>query len=204
MLTSIQAGVLDVAYQVQGPDGGAPVLLLHGFPYDIHAYTEVADELAAAGFRVYVPFLRGYGATRYLSADTPRSGQQAALAHDVLALLDALGLERATLAGYDWGGRASGIVAALWPERVAGLVLGDGYPIQDIAAAATQPAEPAAELRYWYQYYFHGERGAPAWRNIAATSVDCSGRCGHPAGAAATPPMRLAPRPSTIPISSTP
>lgn len=159
MLTSLQAGVLDVAYQVQGPDGGAPVLLLHGFPYDIHAYAEVADELAIAGCRVHVPFLRGYGATRYLSADTPRSGQQAALAHDVLALLDALGLERATLAGYDWGGRAAGIVAALWPERVAGLVLGDGYPIQGIAAAATQPAEPAAELRYWYQYYFHGERG---------------------------------------------
>ncbi len=158
MLTSIQAGVLDVAYQVQGPDAGHPVLLLHGFPYDIHAYAEVADELAAAGCRVHVPFLRGYGATRYLSADTPRSGQQAALAHDVLALLDALGLERATLAGYDWVGRAAGIVAALWPERVAGLVLGDGYPIQDIARAATQPAEPAAELRYWYQYYFHGER----------------------------------------------
>ncbi|MDT3720101.1 alpha/beta hydrolase [Pseudomonas oryzihabitans] len=159
MLTSIQAGVLDVAYQVQGPANGHPVLLLHGFPYDIHAYDEVAGELAAHGCRVYVPYLRGYGATHYRSADTPRSGQQAALAHDVLALLDALGLERATLAVYDWGGRAAGIVAALWPERVSGLVLGDGYPIQDIARAATQPAAPAAELRYWYQYYFHGERG---------------------------------------------
>lgn len=159
MLTSLQAGVLDVTYQVQGPENGPPVLLLHGFPYDIHAYDEVAAALAAEGCRIYVPYLRGYGATRYLSADTPRSGQQAALAHDVLALLDALGLERATLAGYDWGGRAAGIVAALWPERVAGLVLGDGYPIQDIATAATQPGSPEAELRLWYQYYFHGERG---------------------------------------------
>ena len=189
MLTAIQAGVLDVAYQVQGPDGGTPVLLLHGFPYDIHAYAEVADELAADGCRVHVPFLRGYGATRYLSADTPRSGQQAALAHDVLALLDALGLERATLAGYDWGGRAAGIVAALWPERVAGLVLGDGYPIQDIATAATQPAAPAAELRYWYQYYFHGERGRAGLAEHRPDLCRLPGPLGPPPRApAAAPP----------------
>jgi pimeloyl-ACP methyl ester carboxylesterase len=132
--------------------------LLHGFPYDIHAYDEVAPLLAAQGARVIVPYLRGYGPTRFLSADTPRSGQQAALAADLLALLDALQIPRALLGGYDWGGRAACIVAALYPQRVQGLVTVNGYNIQNIAAAM-QPAAADKEYRMWYQYYLHGERG---------------------------------------------
>lgn len=135
------------------------MVVLHGFPYDVHAYAEVTPRLVAAGCRVINPYLRGYGPTRFLSPDTPRSGQQAALGHDLLALLDALGIERAVLAGYDWGGRAACIVAALWPQRVCGLVSEEGYNIQDIARA-TQPAPAEQERRYWYQYYFHSARGA--------------------------------------------
>ncbi|MES1925342.1 alpha/beta hydrolase [Salinisphaera sp. T31B1] len=154
----IRAGVLDVHYQEHGPDDGTPVVLLHGFPYDIHAFDEVAPLVADAGARVIVPYLRGYGPTRFLNADTPRSGQQASLAADLLALMDALALERPVLAGFDWGGRAACIVAALWPERVQALVSCGGYNIQDIARAG-QPASPEQEHRYWYQYYLHGERG---------------------------------------------
>ncbi len=158
MLERIDAGVLGVSYEETGPATGTPVLLLHGFPYDVHAYDAVAPILASAGCRVITPYLRGYGPTRFLSADTPRSGQQAVLAGDLLALMDALGIARAVLAGYDWGGRAACIVAALWPERVRGLVTGGGYNIQDIAGAV-RPQAPENEHRYWYQYYFHGERG---------------------------------------------
>ena len=135
-----------------------PSLLLHGWPYDPRCYDEVVPPLVAAGCRVIVPYLRGFGATRFLSADTPRSGQQAALGNDLRELLDALGIERATLAGYDWGGRAACIVAALWPERVRGLVTGNGYNIQNIAASV-KPVAPEQEHRFWYQYYFHTERG---------------------------------------------
>lgn len=158
MLKQIDAGDLSVAYEDNGAPDGAPVVLLHGFPYDVHAYDEVTPLLVAAGCRVITPYLRGYGPTRFLSPDTLRSGQQAVLAHDVLALMDALALPRAVLAGYDWGGRAACIVAALWPERVRGLVTGVGYNIHDIPGS-TQPAAPENEHRYWYQYYFHGERG---------------------------------------------
>jgi pimeloyl-ACP methyl ester carboxylesterase len=158
MRKHVTAGVLDVAYEESGIAGGTPVMLLHGFPYDVRAYDEVAPILAAAGCRVIVPYLRGYGATRFLSPATPRSGQQAVLAHDLLALMDALAIPSAVLAGYDWGGRAACIVAALWPERARGLVTGGGYNLQDIAAAA-KPAIPENEHRHWYQYYFHGERG---------------------------------------------
>jgi pimeloyl-ACP methyl ester carboxylesterase len=158
MLKRVEAGVLNVAYEDSGPADGKPVVLLHGFPYDVHAYDQVAPLLIAAGCRVITPYLRGYGPTRFRSADTPRSGQQAVLAHDALALMDALTLKRPVLAGYDWGGRAACIVAALWPERVQGLVSGNGYNIQDIASSG-RPAAPENELRYWYQYYFHGERG---------------------------------------------
>jgi pimeloyl-ACP methyl ester carboxylesterase len=155
----IVAGVLDVAYLEVGPPDGAPVILLHGFPYDAYAYEAVAERLAAADRRCIVPFLRGYGPTRFLFAQTMRSGQQAALGADLLALLDALSIERAVLAGYDWGGRAACIVAALWPQRVRGLVSsGSGYNIQDIASAG-QPLSPEQEFRFWYQYYFHSERG---------------------------------------------
>jgi pimeloyl-ACP methyl ester carboxylesterase len=149
---------LDVAYEESGNPGGTPALLLHGWPYDPRCYDEVVPSLVAAGCRVIVPYLRGFGATRFLSADTPRSGQQAALGNDLRELLDALAIERATLAGYDWGGRAACIVAALWPERVRGLVTGNGYNIQNIAASV-KPVAPEQEHRFWYQYYFHTERG---------------------------------------------
>ena len=158
MLKQVDAGVLNVTYGEHGDSAAPAVFLLHGFPYDIHAYDEVAPALAAAGCRVVVPYLRGYGPTRFLSAATPRSGQQAVLAHDLLALMDALAIPQALLAGYDWGGRAACIVAALWPQRVRGLVSVGGYNIQDIAGNA-RPQSPENELRYWYQYYFHGERG---------------------------------------------
>ena len=154
----IRAGQLDIAYREYGASDGWPCILSHGFPYDVHAYAEAAPLLADAGARVIVPFLRGYGPTRFLSPETPRSGEQAALAADLLALMDALTIERATLAGYDWGGRASCIVAALWPERVAALVSGNSYNIQNIARAM-EPGRPEDEAALWYQYYFHSERG---------------------------------------------
>ena len=158
MIKHIDAGVLSVAYQEEGDSTGSPVLLLHGFPYDVHAYDEVTPLLVSEGCRVITPYLRGYGATRFLSNDTLRSGQQAALAQDLLALMDALSISNATLAGYDWGGRAACIAAALWPERVSGLVSGCGYNIQNIGDSI-KPEPPENEFRYWYQYYFHSERG---------------------------------------------
>ena len=157
-LKKIHAGVLEIAYGESGPQDGTTVFLMHGFPYDIHAYTEVAPILAAAGCRVIVPYLRGFGPTRFLNADTPRSGEQAALGADLLALMDALAIPRAVLAGYDWGGRAACVVAALWPERCAGLVSFNSYNIQNIALAMV-PDAPENEHMLWYQYYFHSERG---------------------------------------------
>jgi pimeloyl-ACP methyl ester carboxylesterase len=158
VLKRVRTPVLGIAYEESGPADGAPVLLMHGFPYDPRAYDEVVPLLVAAGCRVIVPYLRGYGPTRFFSADTPRSGQQAALGKDLLDLLDALDIERAALAGYDWGGRAACIVAALWPQRVRCLVSGGGYNIQNIADAA-KPSSAEHEHRLWYQYYFHTERG---------------------------------------------
>jgi len=163
-LRRIEAGVLDVGYFEAGPPDGPPVLLMHGFPYDIHSYAEVAPLLADAGCRVLVPYLRGYGPTRFLRDDTPRSGEQAALGADLLALLDALQIERAVLAGYDWGGRAACVVAALWPARCAGLVSLNSYNIQDIAGAML-PDTPKNEHSLWYQYYFHSERGRAGLAN---------------------------------------
>jgi pimeloyl-ACP methyl ester carboxylesterase len=157
-LRRIEAGVLEVAYHESGPADGPPVLLMHGFPYDIHTYAEVAPLLAAEGCRTIVPYMRGYGGTRFLSKDTPRSGEQAAFGADLLALLDALKIERAVLGGYDWGGRAACVVAALWPERCAGLVSLNSYNIQNIAKAM-EPDTPENEHSLWYQYYFHSERG---------------------------------------------
>src|SRR5262245_35373231 len=154
----VHAGVLDVAFDEQGSSSGAPVLLCHGFPYDVHAYDEVIPRLVGAGCRVITPYLRGYGPTRFLSDQTPRSGQQAVLAHDLLALMDALAIPNAVLAGYDWGGRAACIVAALWPERARGLVTGGGYNVHNVPGAM-EPMAPEDEHRLWYQYYFHGERG---------------------------------------------
>jgi pimeloyl-ACP methyl ester carboxylesterase len=158
MAKTVKAGVLEVAYLEYGPPEGWPCILGHGFPYDAHAYAEAAPLLAAEGARVIVPWLRGYGATRFLSAETPRSGEQAALGSDMLALMDALGIQRAVVGGYDWGGRAACIVAALWPDRVVALVSGNSYNIQNIARS-WEPAPPAEEAAYWYQYYFHSERG---------------------------------------------
>ena len=154
----INAGVLNISYAESGPSDGTPVLLMHGFPYDIQAYAEVAPMLAAAGCRVIVPYLRGYGQTRFLDASTPRSGEQAALGADLLALMDALAIPKAILAGYDWGGRAACVVAALWPERCKGLVSFNSYNIQNIAQGML-PDTPENEHRLWYQYYFHSERG---------------------------------------------
>jgi pimeloyl-ACP methyl ester carboxylesterase len=158
ILKRARTGVLDIAYEESGPAAGLPVFLLHGWPYDVRTYDDVVPRLVAAGCRTIVPYLRGFGPTRFLSADTPRSGQQAALGRDLLDLMDALALPRAALVGYDWGGRAACIVAALWPERVCCLVTANGYNIQDIARS-DEPAGPEQEHRFWYQYYFNTERG---------------------------------------------
>lgn len=157
-VAQVEAGVLDVACEQGGPPDGPPVVLLHGFPYDVRAFDDVVPRLVARGCRVVVPYLRGYGPTRFRSPRTVRSGQQAALAHDLLALMDALQLPCAVLAGYDWGGRAACIAAALWPGRVTGLVTGGGYNVHHVPSA-TEPLAPEDEHRLWYQYYFHGERG---------------------------------------------
>jgi pimeloyl-ACP methyl ester carboxylesterase len=183
----VRTPTLEVAYAESGPPNGVPVLLLHGFPYDIHSYVDVVPLLAARGLRVIVPFLRGHGPTRFVDVSTPRSGQQAALGADVVDLMDALDVERALLAGYDWGGRAACVVAALWPERCRGLVSVNGYQIQDIQAAQ-DPIDPRLEAGFWYFFYFTTERGrrgltenrravaeviwrrnSPAWRFDVAT-----------------------------------
>jgi pimeloyl-ACP methyl ester carboxylesterase len=157
-VAQIEAGVLDVGYVDAGPRDGPAVLLLHGWPYDIHSFVEVAPILAAAGRRVIVPYLRGHGSTRFMSGDTARNGEQAALAVDAVALLDALGVDRAVVAGFDWGARTANILAAVWPERCSGLVSVSGYLIGS-QAAGRQPLAPEAELQWWYQYYFATERG---------------------------------------------
>ena len=157
-LRRVETAHLDVAYFEAGPADGAPVLLLHGFPYDVHSYVEVAPLLADAGFRVIVPHLRGHGDTRFLDDPIPRTGQQAALGQDVIELMDALRIPEAILAGYDWGGRAACVVAALWPDRVTALVSVNGYLIQDISASM-QPIRPDLEAGFWYFFYFLTERG---------------------------------------------
>ena len=157
-LKQIDAGVLNVGYAEAGPANGPVVILLHGWPYDIHSYVDVAPLLASAGYRVIVPHLRGYGTTRFLSSETVRNGQQGALAVDVIALMDALKIEKATIAGYDWGARTADIVAAIWPERCKALVSVSGYLIGS-QEANKAPLPPQAELQWWYQYYFATERG---------------------------------------------
>jgi pimeloyl-ACP methyl ester carboxylesterase len=154
----IEAGVLDVGYVDVGPPDGQAVVLLHGWPYDIHSYAEVAPALGAAGHRVVVPYLRGYGSTRFRSDDTERNGQQSALAVDVIALMDALGIESAIIGGFDWGARSANVVAALWPQRCTAMVSVSGYLIGSPEANKT-PLPPTAELQWWYQYYFATERG---------------------------------------------
>jgi pimeloyl-ACP methyl ester carboxylesterase len=158
VLKQIDAGLLNFGYAEAGPTDGPAVMLLHGWPYDIHSFVEVAPVLAEAGYRVIVPYLRGYGTTRFLSSTTPRNGQQAVIAVDIIALLDALRIERAILAGFDWGARTANIIAALWPERCKGLVSVSGYLIGSQQAGQV-PLPPPAEYQWWYQYYFATERG---------------------------------------------
>jgi pimeloyl-ACP methyl ester carboxylesterase len=157
-LRQIDAGDLSVQYVEAGPAGGTPVVLLHGWPYDIYSFVDVVPLLAAAGYRVIAPFLRGYGGTRFRSAQTPRNGQQSVVAVDAVALMDALKIQTAILAGFDWGARTANIVAALWPERCKALVSVSGYLIGNPAAGQT-PLPPKAELQWWYQFYFATERG---------------------------------------------
>jgi pimeloyl-ACP methyl ester carboxylesterase len=157
-VSQIDAGPLNVGYLDRGPADGPAAVLLHGWPYDIHSYVDVVPLLTAAGYRVIVPYLRGFGTTRFLSDDTVRNGEQAALAADTIALMNALGIERAVVAGFDWGARTADIVGALWPERCSGVVSVSGYLIGNQAAGKV-PLPPAAELQWWYQYYFATERG---------------------------------------------
>ena len=157
-LKQIDAGVLNVGYAEAGPANGPPVILMHGWPYDIYSYVDVAPLLASAGYRVIVPYLRGYGTTRFLSAETIRSGQPSAVAADIVAFMDALKIEKATLAGFDWGGRTANIIAALWPERCKAMVSVSGYLIGS-RESGKMPLPPKAELQWWYQFYFATERG---------------------------------------------
>ena len=157
-LKQIDAGVLNVGYAEAGPTDGPAVILLHGWPYDIHSYVDVAPLLAEAGYRVIVPYLRGYGTTRFLSSETIRNGQQSVLALDIIALMDALKIEKAILAGFDWGARTANVIAALWPEHCKALVSVSGYLIGS-PEANKMPLPPKAELQWWYQYYFATERG---------------------------------------------
>jgi pimeloyl-ACP methyl ester carboxylesterase len=157
-LKSINAGLLNVSYAEAGPADGPAVILLHGWPYDIYSFADVVPSLRAAGYRVIVPYLRGYGATRFLSETTVRNGQPSAIASDIIALIDALRIEKATFAGYDWGARTANIIAALWPERCRAMVSVSGYLIGS-QQAGKMPLPPAAELQWWYQFYFATERG---------------------------------------------
>ncbi|HEY7208911.1 MAG TPA: alpha/beta hydrolase, partial [Bryobacteraceae bacterium] len=157
-LKQIDAGVLNVGYAEAGPISGPPVILLHGWPYDIHSFVDVTPLLAKAGYRVIVPYVRGYGTTRFLSSETFRNGQPSALASDLIAFMDALKVEKAILAGFDWGARTADIIAALWPERCKGLVSVSGYLIGS-QESGKMPLPPKAELEWWYQYYFATERG---------------------------------------------
>lgn len=161
-IRQIRAGTLDVGYVDAGPSAGPVAILLHGWPYDIHAFADVAPRLTAAGYRVIIPYLRGYGSTRFLSADTPRNGEQAVVAVDIIALMDALKIERAVIAGFDWGARTANIMAALWPERCQALVSVSGYLIGS-QEANRKPLPPQAEFQWWYQFYFATERGAAGY-----------------------------------------
>jgi len=162
-IKQIDAGVLNIGYAEAGPAGGTPVVLLHGWPYDIHSFVDVAPILAARGYHVIVPYLRGYGTTRFLSKDTFRNAQQSAVALDIIKLMDALKIDKAILAGFDWGSRTADIVAVLWPDRVKGIVAVSGYLITSIEANK-KPLPPAAELGWWYQYYFSTERGRVGYK----------------------------------------
>lgn len=169
-MKQIEAGDLNVGYAEDGPADGSAVILLHGWPYDIYSYVDVAPLLASAGYRVIIPYLRGYGTTRFLSNETPRNGQQAAIAADIIALMDALRIEKATVAGYDWGARTANIIAALWPERCKAMVSVSGYLIGSQELNRT-PLPPKAELQWWYQYYFATERGRAGYEKYTRDFV---------------------------------
>jgi pimeloyl-ACP methyl ester carboxylesterase len=162
-LKQIDAGLLNIGYAEDGPPEGKPVILLHGWPYDIHSYVDVAPALAAEGYRVIVPFLRGYGTTTFRSPDTFRNCQQSVVARDIIALMDALNIPKAVIGGFDWGSRTAGIIAALWPERCQALVAVSGYLITNLQANL-KPLPPEAEYGWWYQYYFATERGVAGYR----------------------------------------
>src|ERR1700716_2833203 len=200
-LKQVDAGTLNVGYAEAGPADGPPVLLLHGWPYDIHSYVDVAPILAAAGYRVIVPYLRGYGTTRFLSADTIRNGQQSVVAVDAIALMNALRIEKAVIGGFDWGARTANIMAALWPERIDALVSVSGYLIGN-QEAGKQPLPPQAELQWWYQYYFATDRGRAGYGKYRRTLRSSSGSSRRQHGSSTTPRSIAVRRPSTIPITS--
>ena len=177
-LKQIDAGLLNIGYAEDGPPDGKPVILLHGWPYDIHSYVDVAPALAARGYRVTVPFLRGYGSTTFRSPDTFRNGQQSAVALDIIALMDALNIPKAVIGGFDWGSRTAAIIAALWPERCTALVAVSGYLITNLQANL-KPLPPEAEHGWWYQYYFATERGVAGYRQNTHDSMSSSGKPPH-------------------------
>jgi pimeloyl-ACP methyl ester carboxylesterase len=201
-LRHVDAGVLNVAYYEAGPVNGPAVILLHGFPYDIHSYVDVAPQLAARGARAIVPYLRGFGATRFRDSATLRSGEQAALGADVIALMDAIGIPRAVLAGHNWGGRAACVAAALWPDRCTGLVTVNSYLIQDLARAMA-PVNPEFEAALWYEYYFQIERGRAGLDPTGARSRGCYGNSGRRTGISTTRPSIARRLRTTTPITST-
>jgi len=198
---SVRTPTLEIGYEAHGPASGFPIVLLHGFPDDVRAFDGMTPGLVSAGYRVLIPYLRGYGPTRFLDAATPRMAQQAAIGQDLLDFMDALGLRTAALAGYDWGGRAACIAAILAPERVRALVTIGGYNVQD-ALAPPRPAPPEQERAFWYQWYFNTERGR-ASSAIAASCAGSSGRSGRRPGSSTTPRSSARRRRSTTPTSWT-
>jgi pimeloyl-ACP methyl ester carboxylesterase len=178
-LRRLRTELLEIAYAELGPSDGPALILLHGWPYDIHAFEAVAPKLAAQGYRVIVPYLRGHGATRFLAADTVRNGEPMAIAEDTVALMDALDIQRAILGGFDWGARSADIIAALWPQRVRGLVAVSGYLIGSQAAGAN-PLPPEAELSWWYQFYFATERGRAGYAKNTRDFARLIWRLGSP------------------------
>jgi pimeloyl-ACP methyl ester carboxylesterase len=198
----IRTATLDVAYEESGAADGVPVFLMHGWPYDPRCYDAVIAPLCAAGARVILPYLRGFGPTRFISDKTPRSGQQAALGNDLRELMDALAVDRAVLAGYDWGGRAACIVAALWPQRVRGLVTVNAYNIQNIPNSGI-PAPPAQENVSGINIISRPSAAGRDSTPIGASCAGCFGNCGRRIGRSMTPPLNAALSRSTMPISST-
>jgi pimeloyl-ACP methyl ester carboxylesterase len=197
----IDAGLLNVGYAEVGPADGPPVLLLHGWPYDIHSFVDVAALLGSAGYRVIIPYLRGYGTTRFLSNETFRNGQPSAVAVDIVALMDALNIQSATIGGFDWGARTANIIGALWPERCKAMVSVSGYLIGSQESGKV-PLPPKAEFEWWYQFYFATERGREGYDKYGTTFRSSFGNLLRRSGTSTTPHSIAARRPSKIPITS--